>query len=103
MYDFTTIGALIGMALAIVLIIRKFHPGYWQVHCLGPLVVIVLLALRPIVGITVDPMIALPIGGLVCTVATGNMKSFGKFSEFGLAKVAGVSVLLLGASGNCFV
>lgn len=28
MYDFTTIGALIGMALAIVLIIRKFHPAY---------------------------------------------------------------------------
>ena len=28
MYDFTTIGALIGMALAIILIIKKFHPAY---------------------------------------------------------------------------
>ena len=63
---------------------------------LGPLVVIILLALRPIANITVDPMIALPIGGLVCTIATGNIKKFGSFAEFGLGKVTGVSILLLG-------
>ena len=63
---------------------------------LGPLVVIILLALRPIANITVDPMIALPIGGLVCTFATGNIKKFGSFAEFGLGKVTGVSILLLG-------
>lgn len=73
----------------------KELPAFWQAF-LGPLVVIALLALRPIAGITVDPMIALPIGGLICAVATGNIKSFGKFSEFGLSKVTGVSVLLLG-------
>jgi GntP family gluconate:H+ symporter len=28
MYDFTTLGAIIGMALAIILIIKKFHPAY---------------------------------------------------------------------------
>ena len=28
MYDFTTLGALIGLAIAIVLIIRKVHPAY---------------------------------------------------------------------------
>ena len=28
MYDFTTLGALIGLAVAIVLIIRKVHPAY---------------------------------------------------------------------------
>ena len=28
MYDFTTVGALIGLAIAIVLIIRKVHPAY---------------------------------------------------------------------------
>lgn len=62
----------------------------------GPAVVIILLALRPIADIAIDPMIALPIGGLVCTIATGNVKQFGSFSEFGLSKVTGVSILLLG-------
>ncbi len=61
----------------------------------GPIVVIVLLALRTI-NITVDPMIALPVGGLVCTLCTGHMKNFGSFSEYGLGKVMGVSILLLG-------
>ena len=63
---------------------------------LGPLVVIILLALRPIANITVDPMIALPIGGLVCTIAKDKKKKFGSFAEFGLGKVTGVSILLLG-------
>lgn len=62
----------------------------------GPIVVIVLLALRPIAGISVDPMIALPLGGLVCTLATGNARKFANFAEFGLGKVTGVSILLLG-------
>lgn len=62
----------------------------------GPAVVIILLALRPIADIAIDPMIALPIGGLVCTIATGNVKQFSSFSEFGLSKVTGVSILLLG-------
>ncbi len=62
----------------------------------GPIVVIILLALRPIAGITVDPMIALPVGGLVCTIATRNLKHFAGIAEFGLGKVTGVSILLLG-------
>lgn len=61
----------------------------------GPIVVIFLLALRTI-NITVDPMIALPIGGLVCTIVCGHMRNFGAFSEYGLGKVMGVSILLLG-------
>jgi GntP family gluconate:H+ symporter len=62
----------------------------------GPVVVIVLLALRPILGITIDPLIALPIGGLVSMLATGNIKNVVSFTEFGLSKVVGVSVLLIG-------
>ena len=61
----------------------------------GPLVVIILLALRSL-GVTIDPMIALPAGGLVSAVITGNWKKFSKFAEFGLSKVTGVSILLLG-------
>ncbi len=63
---------------------------------LGPLVVIVLLALRPLFGISVDPLIALPLGGLVSILVTGNAKSTVAITEFGLSKVIGVSILLIG-------
>lgn len=62
----------------------------------GPVVVIVLLALRPIAGIAIDPMIALPVGGIVCTIVCGEWKHFAEYAEFGLGKVTGVSILLLG-------
>jgi permease, gntP family len=41
-------------------------------------------------------MIALPVGGVVCTLVTGKITKFGQFAEFGLGKVTGVSILLLG-------
>ena len=62
----------------------------------GPLVVIVLLALRPLCGISIDPLIALPVGGLICVLVTGNAKDTISITEFGLSKVIGVSVLLIG-------
>ena len=62
----------------------------------GPIVVIILLALRVIIKVAVDPMIALPVGGVVCTLVTGKITKFGQFAEFGLGKVTGVSILLLG-------
>lgn len=63
---------------------------------LGPAVVIVLLALRPLCGINIDPLIALPLGGIVCILITGNAKHVIEYTEFGLSKVIGVSVLLIG-------
>ena len=69
-------------------------PGFFPA-LLGPLVVIALLALRPLAGITIDPLIALPVGGLVCIAATGNIRKTFSFTEFGLSKVAGVSILLI--------
>ncbi len=63
---------------------------------LGPLCVIVMLALRPIAGITIDPLIALPLGGIICSLATGNAKNLVSYTEFGLSKVIGVSILLIG-------
>ena len=70
-------------------------PGFFQA-ILGPAVVIILLALRPIAGVTIDPLIALPIGGLVCILVTGNVRQTVSFTEFGLSKVVGVSILLIG-------
>lgn len=178
-YSFTTIGALIGMAVAIILIIKKVQPAYSLIlgaliggvigsgnliltvdtmvsgaqsmissvlrimtsgipavcalivtviiatilskkagtmvsdqdlekHAdnkklptfiqafAGPLTVIILLALRPIFSIVIDPLIALPLGGLVCAIACGSLVQFREFAEFGLSKVAGVSILLIG-------
>ncbi len=62
----------------------------------GPVLVVVLLALRPLFGISVDPLIALPLGGILCAITTGNAKNMISFAEFGLSKVVGVSVLLIG-------
>ncbi len=70
-------------------------PGFMAAFA-GPLVVIVLLALRPICGISIDPLIALPVGGLVCVLMTGNAKDTIAITEFGLSKVIGVSILLIG-------
>ena len=70
-------------------------PGFFAA-ILGPLVVIILLGLRPIAGIAIDPLIALPVGGLVSILVTGNARSTIPFMEFGLSKVVGVSILLVG-------
>lgn len=63
---------------------------------LGPVVVIALLSLRSIAGISIDPLIALPAGGLVTILVTGHAKHTVEFTEFGLSKVIGVSILLIG-------
>ena len=62
----------------------------------GPTVVIILLALRPLFNISIDPLIALPVGGLISILATGHTKQTISITEFGLSKVIGVSVLLIG-------
>lgn len=63
---------------------------------IGPLVAITLLALRPLVGIAIDPLIALPVGGLVGVVATGKWKHTNEYITFGLSKMMPVAVLLIG-------
>lgn len=70
-------------------------PGFWAAFA-GPLVVIILLALRPIAGIAIDPLIALPVGGIVCVLVTGNARNLIECTEFGLSKVIGVAILLIG-------
>ena len=74
---------------------QKELPGFFAA-ILGPLVVIILLGLRPIADIAIDPLIALPVGGLVSILVTKNARSTIPFMEFGLSKVIGVSILLVG-------
>ena len=70
-------------------------PALWR-SLLGPVVTIVLLALRPICGIVIDPMIALPVGGVVGIIATGHIKKSTECISYGLEKMSGIAILLVG-------
>lgn len=70
-------------------------PPLW-LSLLGPIVTIILLALRPIAGIVVDPMIALPVGGIVGILVTGNWKNMASCLTYGLDKMSGIAILLVG-------
>ncbi len=74
---------------------NKKLPSILQAIC-GPLIVILLLALRPLADIAIDPLIALPLGGVISILVTGNAKKLVSYTEFGLSKVIGVSILLIG-------
>ena len=62
----------------------------------GPILVILLLALRPIAGIAIDPLIALPAGGIACLLATGQIQHISDYSQHGFNQVIGVCALLIG-------
>ncbi len=62
----------------------------------GPLTSIALLALRPLFGIVIDPMIALPVGGFVTILATRSWSRTAESLTFGLEKMSGVAILLVG-------
>ena len=62
----------------------------------GPVFAIILLALRPVAGIVIDPFIALPAGGIVTLLATRNWKNARESVRYGLEKMSGVAVLLIG-------
>ena len=62
----------------------------------GPVVTIVLLVLRPVAGIAIDPLIALPAGGIVGALVMGQGKKIGSFMASGIAKMSGVVLLLIG-------
>lgn len=70
-------------------------PPLWR-SLLGPVVTILLLALRPIAGIVVDPMIALPVGGVIGILATGKWRDTTACLSYGLEKMSGIAILLVG-------
>ncbi|MBR5443615.1 MAG: GntP family permease [Paludibacteraceae bacterium] len=74
---------------------EKALPALWC-SLLGPIVTIILLALRPIAGIVIDPMIALPVGGIVGIVATGKWRETAACLSYGLEKMSGIAILLVG-------
>ena len=108
------IPALIGLAVTVWLIIplvpagkaaleavnsengnEKNLPSFWA-SVAGPLLAVVLLALRPVFGIVIDPLVALPAGGLFCLLVTGRWKQTLESLKYGLEKMSPVAVLLIG-------
>jgi len=63
---------------------------------IGPIVTIILLALRPLVGISIDPLIALPVGGIAGVLVMGKGKNINEYLTFGLSKMMPVAILLIG-------
>lgn len=62
----------------------------------APLVAILLLALRPLFDINVDPLIALPLGGLIGALCMGKLRNINSYAINGLSKMTPVAIMLLG-------
>ncbi|PYZ96772.1 gluconate:proton symporter [Alteribacter lacisalsi] len=62
----------------------------------GPAVAIFLLMLQPLAGIYVDPLYALPIGGIAGAIAMGKASHLNMYIRSGLGKMADVAILLIG-------
>ncbi len=107
-------GVFTSIAIAMYLHKRKFGPTLDLINeneilheqdieltffqaIIGPIFAIGLLALRPLLGINLDPLLVLPIGGIIGTVAAGKgFKEFIDYSTKGLNRMSGVILLLLG-------
>ncbi|MFC4183611.1 GntP family permease [Saccharococcus thermophilus] len=63
---------------------------------IAPLVAILLLSLRPLFDIAIDPMIALPVGGIVGALAMKKGTKLNGYAMSGLSKMSGVAIMLVG-------
>lgn len=63
---------------------------------IAPLVTIILLALRPLFDINIDPMVALPAGGIIGAIAMKKTRKINEYAISGLNKMSGVAIMLLG-------
>ena len=69
-------------------------PSFWA-SISGPIVVMALLMLRPVAGMAIDPLIALPVGGIVGILATRQWRRTAESISYGLEKMSVVAVLLV--------
>ncbi len=70
-------------------------PGFWAAMS-GPFVAIALLSLRPLCGLSIDPLVALPAGGLAGLLIMRRCSLLVKGLSFGLEKMSSVAILLVG-------
>lgn len=62
----------------------------------GPIAAVIFLSLRPLAGIVIDPMVALPLGGIIGSLIMGQANRLVDQMSFGLSKMSSVAVLLIG-------
>ncbi len=62
----------------------------------APAIAIFLLALRPVADITIDPLIALPVGGLAGAIIMGHWRQSNRFILSGLSRMSPIAIMLLG-------
>lgn len=74
---------------------REDLPSFFA-SIIGPLSAIFLLSLQTFTKINVDPLIALPLGGFIGLVFMNKLKYFNEYMGYGLSKMSGVAILLLG-------
>ncbi|WP_258248088.1 GntP family permease [Aggregatibacter actinomycetemcomitans] len=79
-----------------VIVVEKHDLPHFGTAIVAPLCAILLLALRPLFGIKVDPLIALPAGGLVGALCMGKIRHTNNYAISGLGKMAPVAIMLLG-------
>ena len=102
------IPALVGL-LFTVYVIGRFLPrqnGFYDVQqanlpsfassMVAPVVTILLLSFRPLFHVAIDPMIALPVGGIVGILAMRKWSLITDSLSYGLKKMSNVSILLVG-------
>ena len=79
-----------------VVVVDKQDLPNFGTAMIAPLCAILLLALRPLFDIKVDPLIALPVGGLVGALCMGKIGQANRYAVSGLGKMAPVAIMLLG-------
>ncbi|WP_096201799.1 GntP family permease [Bacillus sp. FJAT-45350] len=62
----------------------------------GPAFAIFLLLLQPLFGWFIDPLFALPIGGIVGAIIMKKGREINRYATSGLEKMSGVAILLIG-------
>ncbi|MHC1481200.1 GntP family permease [Frateuria aurantia] len=70
-------------------------PGF-AVSLSAPLIALLLLSLHPLFGIKLDPLLALPAGGLAGLVLMGRWREGNRYIASGLRRMAPVAIMLLG-------
>ncbi|WP_109082999.1 GntP family permease [Aggregatibacter kilianii] len=79
-----------------VVVVDKQDLPHFGTAMIALLCAILLLALRPLFDIKVDPLIALPVGGLVGALCMGKIGHANRYAVSGLGKMAPVAIMLLG-------
>ena len=62
----------------------------------APIITILLLTLRPLLGIVIDPLVALSVGGLAGILITRSWRKTNECLSYGLEKMSTIAILLVG-------